>query len=46
MNDFKIISAAYNQLLIPDIMPKIIFMEYLPPFRPKLVLKLKMLKIY
>ena len=39
-------SSAYNQLLIADIMSKIIFMEYLPPVRPKLVLKLKMLRIY
>ena len=39
-------SLAYNQLLIAHIMSKIIFMKYLPPPRPKMVPKLKMLRIY
>ena len=39
-------SLAYNQLLMAHIMPKIIFMKYLPPVRPKLVPKLKILRIY
>ena len=37
---------AYNQLLIAHIMSKIIFTKYLPPVRPKMVPKLKMLRIY
>ena len=44
-------SSAYNQLLIAHIlisisMSKMIFMKYLPPVRPKLVPKSKMLRIY
>ena len=39
-------SSVYNQLLIPHIMSKIIFMKYLPPVRPKVVPILKMLRIY
>ena len=39
-------SSAHNQLLIDHIMSKTIFMKYLPPVRPKLVLKLKRLRIY
>ena len=39
-------SSAYNQLLIAHIMSKVIFMKYLPPARPKMVSKLKMLRIY
>ena len=39
-------SSVYNQLLIAHIMSKIIFMRYLPPVRPKMVPKLKMLRIY
>ena len=38
-------SSAYNQLLIAHIMSKIIFRKYLPPVRPKLIPKLKMLRI-
>ena len=37
---------AYNQLLIAHVISKIIFMKYLPPVRPKLVPKLKVLRIY
>ena len=39
-------SSVYNQLLIAHIMSKIIFMKYLPPARPKIVPKSKMLRIY
>ena len=35
-----------NQLLIANKMSKIFFMKYLPPVRPKLVRKLKLLRIY
>ena len=38
-------SSAYNQLLIAYVISKIIFMKYLPPARPKMVPKLKMLRI-
>ena len=37
---------AYNQLLVAHIMSKIFFMKYLPAVRPKMVPKLKMLRIY
>ena len=39
-------SSTYNQLSTAHIMSKIIFMEYLPLARSKLVPKLKMLRIY
>ena len=39
-------SSAYNQLLIAHKMSKIIFMKYLPPVRPKIIPKLKILRIY
>ena len=39
-------SSAHNQLLIAHIMSKMIFMKYLPPVRPKMVPKSKMLRIY
>ena len=39
-------SLAYNQLLIAHIMSKLIFMKYLPPVRPKMVPKSKMLRNY
>ena len=36
----------YNQLLIAHVMSKMIFMNYLPPVRPKIFPKLRMLRIY
>ena len=35
-----------SNILIPILMLKIIFIKYLPPVRPKLVPKLKMLRIH
>ena len=40
------ISSTHNQSLVAHIMSKISFMKYLAPIRPKLVSKLKMLRIY
>ena len=39
-------SSAYNQLLITHIISKTIFIKYLPPVRPKMVPKLKMLRVF
>ena len=39
-------SSAYNQLLIAHLISKIIFMKYLAPAWPKLVPRLKMVRIY
>ena len=39
-------SSAYNQLLIAHKILKITSVKYLPPVRPKMVPKLKMLRIY